>query len=143
MNKEKFVSEFLDYGGNELFSQLMGKSSGRDDALGRLIELLKFCADFCPFIRGRSAAYRSMVKKAVKNGWLSRDSRDLKGHFLTDEERNSVLEALNRYILSGGRSAKLVKAVLIAVAAAAILAAAAFFTVREFEGLAGGWEIWG
>lgn len=60
------IDEFLWYGGNELFSTLMGGSMTRSVGVDRLVQLLQEYSDSCRRIKGRSGAYRFMLNKAEK-----------------------------------------------------------------------------
>lgn len=112
MDKQSRIDEFLSYGGNELFSTLMGSDTQRSEGIDRLVQLLQVYSDFCWRIKGRSAAYRFMLKKAQRNDWLGRGSKDLKSHRLTVEEREYITKKLDEYISSGGRNARFVKKTL-------------------------------
>lgn len=121
MDKRICIDEFLDYGGNELFSTLMSGDMQRSEGIDRLVRLLQIYSDRCGQIKGRSAAYRFMVSRADKNGWLGRGSGDLKSHRLTRKERGYIAKKLDKYISSGGRNSRVFKkligigAVIIAV----------------------------
>ena len=138
LKRREKVGEFLDYGGDELFSQLNKRGIGRGEARDRLIELLKNYSDSCSRIRGRSAAYRFMLKRASRNGWLGSGSGDLRSHRLTEEEREFIADSLDGYISSGGSRARRFKKLLmiaagVIVAALAVWAAVSYLTSEEFE----------
>lgn len=124
MDKSARIDEFLRYGGNELFSSLMGDDTKRSEGLDRFVQLLQSYSDSCRHIRGRSAAYRFMLRKAQGNGWLGRGSKDLKSHRLTAEEREHIMKRLDEYISSGGRNLRVAKRII--GIAAAILAVGLF-----------------
>ncbi len=108
MNKRKKIEEFLNYGGNELFSTLMGNAETRSGGIDRLVQLLQEYSDHCRRIKGRSEAYRFMLKKAVRYGWLGNNSADLKSHRLTRADRDYIIKHLDDYISSGGRNIKFI-----------------------------------
>ena len=74
MDKRVRIGEFMDYGGNELFSTLMSEGVQRSEGIDRLLRLLEIYSDSCRRIKGRSAAYRFMLRRAKKNGWLGTGS---------------------------------------------------------------------
>lgn len=133
MDKRAYIKEFLDYGGDELFSQLMGENMQRSDGTDRLTELLKIYSDSCRRISGKSAAYRFMQQKARKKGWIQ--SNRLKSCRLSCDEREKIEKELDSYILSGGRKIRIIKTLLCAVATALILGFITFETVRGFQNL--------
>ena len=121
MDKLIRIDEFLSYGGHELFSTLMNSGLQRPEGIDRLIQLLQVYSDSCRHIKGRSAAYRFMLKKAQRNGWLGRGFKDLKSHRLTGDEREYITKKLDDYISSGGRNSRIVtKALGIALVILAI-----------------------
>lgn len=132
MDKCVRIEEFMDYGGNELFSQLMTEGLQRSEGLERLIHLLKIYSDSCGRIKGRSAAYRYMLRKAYNNGWLGKGSKDLKSHRLTDSEREYIAKMLGEYISSGGRSRIFLKKILRIAAVIVAVGLLLFFLVRYF-----------
>ena len=133
MDRRARIDEFLCYGGNELFSTLMQDETQRSDGIDRLVELLQAYSDSCGHIKGRSAAYRFMLRKAQRNGWLGSGSKDLKSHRLTIEEREYITETLDEYITSGGRNLQTAKKLLCIVLIIIIVALFAYITIREFQ----------
>ena len=133
MDKLKLIKDFLDYGGGELFSTLMNGAEGRLESLERLCELLKDYSDRCRFIDGRSAAYRFMIKRAQKNGWLGKGSPDLKEHRLSDDERGYIEKEVGEYIASGGKGRIILKKALLAAAAAAAIGLLIFASFKYFS----------
>ena len=132
--KIKRAGEFLDYGGSALFSQLLGDGAvSRQEALERLTELLKSYADVCPLIRGRSAAYRFMIKKAGRSGWLKSGYQNVGGSRLKHEERARTEEILGGYISSGGKAAKALKALIFGAVVIVVMALIAAATIAWFE----------
>ena len=103
MNRHDKIEEFLDYGGNQLFSTLMGSDMQRSVGTDRLIELLQAYSDSCRRIKGRSAAYRFMLKKAAKLGWLGKGSGDLKSHRLTQADRAYIMKKLDDFLANNRR----------------------------------------
>ena len=134
-DKRACIDEFIDYGGNELFSTLMHDNLQRSEGIDRLVQLLQIYSDSCGRIKGRSAAYRFMLRKAQRNGWLGRGSKNLGSHRLTREEREYVMQKLDGYISSGGRNARVVKNLLIISAAILATGLLAFVTIQEFQRL--------
>lgn len=132
-DKRVQIDEFLGYGGNELFSSLMHSNLQRSEGIDRLVQLLQMYSDSCRHIKGMSAAYRFMLRKAVRKNWLGSGSKDLKSHRLTCEEREYITNKLDEYISSGGRNLRIAKKLLII--GVVILAAGlfAFVTIREFQ----------
>lgn len=130
MNRHDKIEEFLDYGGNQLFSTLMGSDMQRSVGTDRLIELLQAYSDSCRRIKGRSAAYRFMLKKAAKLGWLGKGSGDLKSHRLTQADRAYIMKKLDEYISSGGRNMRLTKKAAGIAAAVMAMGLFAFAMVR-------------
>ena len=124
MDKLKLVKDFLDYGGGELFSTLMNGAEGRSASLERLC---------CRFIDGRSAAYRFMIKRAQKNGWLGKGSPNLKEHRLSDDERGYIEKEVGEYIASGGKGRIILKKALLAAAAAAAIGLLIFASFKYFS----------
>jgi hypothetical protein len=116
------LSEFLDYGGNQLFSQVMNDNLNRSEGIDRLISLLKAYNDSCRRIRGRSGAYRYMVLKANKKGWIGHGSANLYSHRLTAKERNYIEDNVREYIQSGGERARSLKVLRTAVIVFAVVA---------------------
>ena len=57
MDKRENLLQFLDYGGNELFSSLMESDSDRPQALDRMCILLRKAVIFGK-LKGRAAAYQ-------------------------------------------------------------------------------------
>lgn len=133
MDKRRLIDEFLDYGGNELFSSLMGSNTERSEGIDRLIQLLRMYSDSCWHIKGRSAAYRFMLRKAQRNGWLGRGSKDLKSHRLTRDECEYIVQRLDGYISSGGRNMRIIKKLLIIAALILVAGLFAYIAVREFQ----------
>lgn len=131
MKKTEIISEFLDYGGNQLFSTIMTDNLKRSEGIDRLINLLKAYSDRCRNIKGRSGAYRYMLSKAEKNGWLGRNSVDLYSHRLSSEERIYIEDSVSKYISVGGAKAKFCKALLIAVIIFAIMFLLIFMVWRK------------
>lgn len=130
MDKRVKIDEFLDYGGNELFSTLMNRDIERSGGIDRLIHLLKSYSDSCGRIKGRSAAYRFMLRKALRNGWIGRGFKDLKSHRLTREEREYIEKNLDEYISSGGRNMRVMRKVLSIAAIIIIVGLLVFAMVR-------------
>lgn len=126
MDKRRCVEEFLDYGGNELFSTLMHRGAKRSECVDRLVQLLQTYSDSCKRIKGRSAAYRFMLNNAVRLGWLGRESPDLKSHRLTRKEKAHIIKKLDEYISSGGRDRYVLNKLLGGVSVAVIVALAVF-----------------
>ena len=126
MDKRKQIEDFLDYGGNELFSTLMGGSMTRSVGIDRLVQLLQEYSDRCRRVRGRSGAYRFMLIRARRLGWLGRGSGDLKSHRLTREDREYIIARLDEYISSGGRNMRAAKR---ALTIGAVLLAAGLFVL--------------
>jgi hypothetical protein len=108
------ISEFLDYGGNQLFSTVMTDNLNRSEGIDRLVSLLKAYSDRCRKIKVKSGAYRYMLLKAEKNGWLGRGSANLYSHRLSEKERNYIEESVDKYISSGGSRARTFKFLLTA-----------------------------
>ena len=109
MDKCERISQFLDYGGNELFSSLMCEGVKHSEGIDRLVQLLCAYSDRCRFIHGRSAAYRFMIARAKLNRWLGPGSNDLKSHKLTAEDRERTEHQVSDYIKSGGAFARYAK----------------------------------
>ena len=109
MDKREKIEDFLWYGGNELFSTLMGGSMTRSVGIDRLVQLLQEYSDRCRRIKGRSGAYRFMLNKALKNNWLGKNSTDLNSHKLTKADREYIIKHLDAYISAGGRSRRILK----------------------------------
>ena len=130
MDKRKKVEDFLWYGGNELFSTLMGNAETRSAGVDRLVQLLQKYSDSCRWIKGRSGAYRFMLKKAVRYGWLGKDSADLSSHKLTKADREYIIKHLDDYILSGGNKGKLIRKAAIIGLIILIIASAVFMIAR-------------
>ncbi len=133
MNGRGRVAEFLDYGGSELFSQLMSGCEDRDEGVGRLIKLLEEYSDVCLLIKGRSAAYRFMIRSACRRGWLRKGCGDTKGYRLTQNEREGISGVLEAYISSGGIWAAALKKLAKAVLAAAALVLLIYLLVSYFN----------
>ena len=131
MDKRVRIDEFIRYGGNELFSTLMGDDTKRSEGIDRFVQLLQAYSDSCWYIKGRSAAYRFMLKRAQRNGWLGRGSKDLKSHRLTVEEREYITKRLDEYISSGGRNLRVTKKI-IGIAAAILVAGLFVFAVIRY-----------
>ena len=132
----------MDYGGSALFSQLLGDGAvSRQEALERLAELLKSYADVCPFIRGRSAAYRFMIKKAGRSGWLRSGYQNVGGSRLKHEERARTEEILCGYISSGGKAAKVLKALIFAAVVIVVMVLIAAMAIAWFEKTVGWVEL--
>ena len=135
MDKRMSIDEFLNYGGNEMFSTLMHGDLQRSEGIDRLVQLLQMYSDSCWRIKGRSAAYRFMLRKAVRRDWLGRGSKDLKSHRLTGEEREYITKKLDGYISSGGRNLRTMKKLIIIVLAAIAAALFAYATIQGFKGV--------
>lgn len=133
MKKTNLISEFLDYGGNELFSAIMTDNLKRSEGIDRLTELLKAYSDRCRRIKGRSAAYRYMISQAAKNGWLGRDSADLHSHRLSGDERTRVEESVGKYISSGGAKKKAFISLLLALSLVAVLSLSVYLIWRKMS----------
>lgn len=133
MNRRERVAEFLEYGGSELFSQIMSGCGERAEGIERLIRVLKSYSDLCGFIKGRSAAYRFMIRSAGRRGWLGKGCGDLGSHILTDDEHKYISCELSEYISSGGRAAAVLKKLLRAVVYAAITALLIYLLIRYFN----------
>lgn len=112
MDKREKIEDFLWYGGNELFSTLMGGSMTRSVGVDRLVQLLQEYSDRCRRIKGRSAAYRFMLRRAQRLSWLGKNSADLSSHRLTREDREYIKARLDGYISSGGRNMRAAKRAL-------------------------------
>lgn len=69
MDKRENLLQFLDYGGNELFSSLMESDSDRPQALDRMCILLRKAVIFGK-LKGRAAAYQYMISKANPMGFI-------------------------------------------------------------------------
>ena len=144
MEKRIRIEEFLDYGGDELFSTLMSNDTERSDGIERLVELLQSYSDSCRRIKGRSAAYRFMLRKAQRNDWIGSGAKDLKSHRLTREERERITEKLDQYISAGGRNSriarKLFKILLIIIAVAVFVFAMARYIIQleKYQNMSGG-----
>lgn len=69
MDKRENLLQFLDYGGNELFSSLMESDSDRPQALDRMCILLRKAVIFGK-LKGRAAAYQYMISKANQMGFI-------------------------------------------------------------------------
>ena len=130
MDKRGRIDEFLSYGGNELFSSLMHSDTQRSEGIDRLVQLLQMYSDSCRHIKGRSAAYRFMLRKALRYDWLGRGSKDLKSHRLTRDEREYITKRLDEYIASGGRNLRVVKKLLCIGAIIIAIGLFIFATVR-------------
>ena len=109
MDKRERISQFLDYGGNELFSSLMCEGVKHSEGIDRLVQLLCAYSDRCRFIYGRSAAYRFMIARAKLNHWLGPGSNDLKSHRLTADDRERIEGQVGDYIKSGGAKKRYAK----------------------------------
>ena len=134
MDKRSRIEEFLIYGGDEMFSTLMTGDTERPEVIDRLVQLLQAYSDSCRRINGRSAAYRFMLRKAERSGWLGSGSKDLKSHRLTLEEHDYIIKRLDGYISSGGRASqikkKLLNILLIIIAAALLILAMARYIMQ-------------
>lgn len=132
------MAEFLDYGGDGLMSQLYSEAVGREAAAERLAALLgeygRLPKPFSP--RGRSGAYRFIIARARKSGWLK--SADATALRLTDGEREKILMMAEEAARSESRAEKIVKRAVAAVIGAAIAGAFAAWAVWEFLGVYGG-----
>lgn len=133
MNKLDKIAEFLDYGGNELFSSLMTDNLPRAEGIDRLTELLKSYSDRCRRIKGRSAAYRYMLSKAEKNGWLGRGSADLYSHRLSFDETAHIRQSVDVYISSGGAGKRLFFTLISSAVFLAALILAFYFTYLKMN----------
>lgn len=102
MDKRRKIKDFLDYGGSELFSSLVDSGMTRGDGINALTELLNSYSEVCRFIKGRSAAYRYMLRRAGERGMLGKRVPDLKKYRLTRAEKQHILENVEKYISSGG-----------------------------------------
>ena len=131
MDKRKKVEDFLWYGGNELFSTLMGDNIKRSEGIDRLISLLCYYSDRCRFINGKSKAYRAMLFKAKENGWLGVHSNDLYSCKLTSDDRERILNKVYDHIKSGGIFVKRIKAIGIALSVICILALSGFLIYKK------------
>jgi len=138
MTKRERIAELLDYGGNELFSTLMTERTKRSEGVERLIELLCIFSDRCFFVRGRSAAYRSVLFKAKERGYLGRGSNDLKSHRLTPDERQKIEQDVGDYISTGGALAALAKNVGLAVAIVSLVILAGYYIYHRLT--SGGYQ---
>ncbi len=114
MDKRKRIDDFLWYGGSEMFSSLMGGSETRSVGIERLVRLLEGYSDNCRRIKGKSEAYRFMLKKAKRLNWLGKGSSDLASYKLTKADRAYITKRLDEYISSGGRSRAVLKKLLAA-----------------------------
>lgn len=137
MDKRSRIDEFLDYGGNELFSTLMISDTQRSEGIDRLVQLLQMYSDSCGRIKGRSAAYRFMLRKAQRKGFITRGVKDLKSHRLTREEREYITKKLDGYISSAGRNARAMKKLLMIALFIAAAVLFAYICVREFQWVLG------
>lgn len=95
MKKPKQIAEFLEYGGNELFSSLMTDESERSIALDRLTILLGKFVIRGRFIKGKVHGYRYMISEANSLGFIK--STDLNRFTLTDDECKRVIEKAMEY----------------------------------------------
>lgn len=133
MKKADMISEFMDYGGNQLFSTLMTDALKHSEGIDRLTELLKSYSDRCRRIKGRSAAYRYMLSQAEKNGWLGRDSANLHSHRLSNDERKRVEENVGEYISSGGAKKKVFLSLSLALLVIAVLSFSVYLIWQEMS----------
>ena len=133
MDKAGRIKEFLDYGGNELFSTLMCSGIRRSEGENRLCVLLDKYSDVCRFKKGRSCAYRYMLSIARRSGWLKRGAYDLKSYRLTREERARVEEKVCAYIKSGGALFKYMKYTAAAAIAAGLIILAGVLTYKRLK----------
>ena len=130
MDKCEKISQFIDYGGNELFSSLMCEGVKHSEGIDRLVQLLCAYSDSCRFIHGRSAAYRFMIARAKLNHWLGSGSNDLKSHKLTSDDRERIEQQVSDYIKSGGAFARYAKR---CAECAAVLAVIVFAFVMVYR----------
>ena len=89
MDKRENLLQFLDYGGNELFSSLMESDSDRPQALDRMCILLRKAVIFGK-LKGRAAAYQYMISKANQMGFIK--SKKIYAYRLTAAERERITE---------------------------------------------------
>ena len=89
MDKRENRLQFLDYGGNELFSSLMESDSDRPQALDRMCILLRKAVIFGK-LKGRAAAYQYMISKANQMGFIK--SKKIYAYRLTAAERERITE---------------------------------------------------
>lgn len=122
--KINFVSDFLDYGGSELFSSIMCFTKTRADAENRLTELLKTYTDnlWLQKSKGRSGAYRFMTAKAAQKGWLKKKS-DLHKAKLTAPEREHIVSNVTDYVNSGGFMAIVFKKTAVVLSVVCVISA--------------------
>ena len=133
MDKRERIAQFLDYGGNELFSSLMCEGVKYSEAIDRLVQLLCAYSDRCRFITGRSAAYRFMIARAKLNHWLGPGSNDLKSHKLTADDRERIEGQVGDYIKSGGAKKRYAKRFAECVGVVAILITAYYLVYLNLK----------
>ncbi|MBR1393416.1 MAG: hypothetical protein IJ561_06225 [Ruminococcus sp.] len=131
MDKRRKIEEFLEYGGSELFSTLVDSGMTRGDGINALTELLNSYSEVCRFIKGRSAAYRYMLRKAGAKGMLGKRVPDLKKYRLTRAEKEHISKNVGEYIASGGVKRKAVKRAA-GVVGVLIFAALTFWLVERY-----------
>lgn len=133
MDKNEKITQFLDYGGNELFSSLMCEGVKHSEGIDRLIQLLCLYSDRCRFIHGRSAAYRFMIARAKLNHWLGPGSNDLKSHRLTADDRERIEGQVGDYIKSGGAKKRYAKRLAECAAVVAVLITAYYLVYLNIK----------
>lgn len=133
MDKRERISQFLDYGGNELFSSLMCEGVKYSEGIDRLVQLLCAYSDRCRFIHGRSAAYRFMIARAKVKHWLGPGSNDLKSHKLTHNDRERIEWQVGDYIKSGGAKKRYAKRFAEAAGVVAVLITAYYLVYMNLK----------